>query len=140
METETRVILDEFGRIKKHSKLEAYFMVFWLLGPLFFLVERSPADLWIIIIDLAFLVRCFVNGDWKWTAQWWPKSVFCFWLAMFASVLFSPTPAEAAKEAFIWIRFPLLAFASAFWLAHYPALVRLLLKMTGVGLGLMMAF
>ena len=114
-------------------------MVLWLLGPLFFLVERSPADFWIVIIDLAFLVRCFVNRDWKWTSQWWPKSVFCFWLAMFASALFSPTPIEAAKEAFIWIRFPLLAFASAFWLAHFPALVRLLLKMTGVGLGLMMA-
>ena len=139
MLTEIRVISDEFGRIKEHSKLEAYFMVIWLLGPLFFLVERSPADLWIITIGLAFLVRCAVNGDWKWVAHFWPKSVFCFWLAMFLSALFSPIPIEAAIEAFIWIRFPLLAFAFVFWLADYPALVRLLLKMTGVGLGLMMA-
>ena len=44
----------------------------------------------------------------------------------------------AATEAAIWIRFPLLAFAFAFWLAYYPVLVRLLLMMTGVGLALMM--
>ncbi|MGB2463518.1 MAG: O-antigen ligase family protein, partial [Candidatus Puniceispirillaceae bacterium] len=87
----------------------------------------------------AFLTRCVIRGDYTWTSHWWIKSVFFFWLAMLLSALFSPTPTMAAIEAVIWIRFPLLAFAFAFWLAYYPALVRLLLMMTGIGLLLMMA-
>lgn len=136
---EKSVTFSELAFLRGLPKLEAFFLIFWLCGPLLFLIERSPADIWIVIIDIAFLARCAIKSDYKWTYHWWPKSVFFFWLAMLLSALFSPTPVMAATEAVIWIRFPLLAFASAFWLANYPALVRLLLIMTGVGLGLMMA-
>ena len=132
------ITFSELAFLKKLPKLEAFFLIFWLCGPFLFLVERSPADFWIVVIDIAFLTRCAIKGDYKWTSHWWPKSVFFFWLAMLLSALFSPNPAMAATEAAIWIRFPLLAFASAFWLAYYPALVRLLLIMTGIGLALMM--
>lgn len=124
--------------LKTLPKYEAFFLLLLLCGPFIFLIERSPADFWIVLIDIAFLVRCSIKRDFKWTSHWWPKSVFLFWLAMLLSALLSPTPAAAAKEAAIWIRFPLLAFAFAFWLANYPALVRLLLMMTGAGLALMM--
>lgn len=132
------ITFSELAFLKKLPKLEAFFLIFWLCGPFLFLVERSPADFWIVVIDIAFLTRCAIKGDYKWTSHWWPKSVFFFWLAMLLSALFSPDPAMAATEAAIWIRFPLLACASAFWLAYYPALVRLLLIMTGIGLALMM--
>ena len=128
----------ELAFLKKLPKVEAFFLIFWLCGPFLFLIERSPADFWIVVIDIAFLARCAIKSDYKWTFHWWPKSVFFFWLAMLLSALFSPNPAMAATEAAIWIRFPLLAFASAFWLAYYPPLVRLLLIMTGIGLALMM--
>ena len=124
--------------LKELPKLEVFFLIFWLSGPFLFLIERSPADFWIVVVDVAFLTRCFIKRDYKWTSHWWTKSVFFFWLAMLLSALFSPTPAMAAIEAVIWIRFPLLAFAFAFWLTCYPALVRLLLMMTGIGLSLMM--
>ena len=135
---ERSITFSELAFLKKLPKVEAFFLIFWLCGPFLFLIERSPADFWIVLIDIAFLVRCAIKSDYKWTSHWWPKSVFFFWLAMLLSALFSPNPAMAATEAAIWIRFPLLAFASAFWLAYYPPLVRLLLVMTGIGLALMM--
>ncbi len=127
-----------FTLLRGRSKLETFCLVLWLFGPFVFLVERSPSDIWIVLVDLAFLTRCTFKGDWKWMRHWWPKSVFLFWMAMFLSALFSLTPIMAATEAAIWIRFPLLTFAFAFWLSNYPVMVRSLLVMTGVGLALMM--
>ena len=124
--------------LQERSRLEAFFLVFWLLGPFVFLLERSPSDIWIVLVDVAFLIRCTFKGDWRWIHQWWPRTVFCFWFAMFLSAVLSPAPMMALTEAAIWIRFPLLAFAFAFWLADYPAMVRSLLVMTAIGLAMMM--
>jgi O-antigen ligase len=43
----------------------------------------------------------------------------------------------ALTESIAWIRFPLLAMASVFWLARHAALLKLMLLMTGLGLILM---
>ena len=32
--------------------------IFWLLGPFIYLIERDPADLWLSLIGLVFLIRC----------------------------------------------------------------------------------
>ena len=33
--------------------------IFWLLGPFIYLIERSPADMWLSLIGIIFLIRCF---------------------------------------------------------------------------------
>ena len=40
--------------------------IFYLLAPM--LIERSPADAWLSLCGLAFLVRCVVRRDWSWAA------------------------------------------------------------------------
>ena len=62
--------------IKKISKLnifDKYLTIFWLLGPFIYLLERSPADIWLSLIGVIFLARCFIKKDWKWVFQRWFK-------------------------------------------------------------------
>ena len=50
--------------------------VFWLLGPFILLIERSPADLWLSVIALAFVGRSIARRD-----GWWLRvSSGCDWL------------------------------------------------------------
>ncbi len=114
--------------------LARVFFVFWLLGPLIYLIERSPADIWLSLIGLTFLGRSIVTNDWRWTKLFWVQMVGLFWGALFLSALFSPLPAEAASEAAIWVRFPLFAVATLHWLGRNPALLRMLLLSTAMGL------
>ncbi len=53
---------------------------FWLLGPFIYLIERDPADLWLTLIGLIFLIRCIKKKDWSWTNQLWFKSALILWL------------------------------------------------------------
>ncbi len=41
------------------SGFEKIMTIFWLLGPFIYLIERDPADLWLTLISLIFLIRCF---------------------------------------------------------------------------------
>ena len=36
---------------------EKGFHVFWLLGPFILLIERSPADIWLSFLAIAFVIR-----------------------------------------------------------------------------------
>ncbi|HCD21184.1 MAG TPA: hypothetical protein DEQ79_06315, partial [Alphaproteobacteria bacterium] len=54
--------------------------VFYLLGPFFMLIERSPADAWLSLCGLAFIGRCIYRKDWGWTRHFWVRAVFVFWL------------------------------------------------------------
>ena len=116
---------------------ERFMMYFWLSGPFLFLIERSPADFWVVVIDIAFLFRCVRKGQWTWMEWFWVRAVFVFWLATFLSAAFSPLSLMALAESIAWIRFPLLAIASVFWLSRHAALIKLMLLMTGLGLILM---
>ena len=48
-------------------KTEKFFFLFWLAGPFIYLIERSPADAWLSLIALSFLVKCAVRKQWEWT-------------------------------------------------------------------------
>ncbi len=63
---------------------------FWLSGPFLFLIERSLADFWVVVIDIAFLVRCVRKGQWTWMEWFWVRAVFVFWFMTFLSAAFSP--------------------------------------------------
>ena len=113
------------------------FHIFYLLGPLFLLIERSPADLWLSVCGLVFFGRCIVLRDWGWLKIFWVRACLAFWAACLLSSVMSSLPAYSLGEAFVWIRFPLFAFASCFWLARNRQMVIAMMGMTVLGMILM---
>lgn len=100
-------------------KTEKFFFLFWLAGPFIYLIERSPADAWLSLIALSFLVKCAVRKQWEWTEQLWFRSTLLFWVICIISAILSSLPQRALAEAVIWIRFPLFAAACQIWLGKY---------------------
>ena len=81
--------------------------IFWFLGPFIYLIERDPADLWLTIICIIFLFRCFKKKEWNWASQLWFKSALALWLFGLFSAITSPDPLFSFQQGFVWIRFPL---------------------------------
>ena len=53
--------------------------IFFLAGPFILLIERSPADAWLSLCGLAFLVRSAKVKDWTWAKTIWVRSLLGFW-------------------------------------------------------------
>ncbi|MDA9882290.1 O-antigen ligase family protein [Alphaproteobacteria bacterium] len=104
-------------KIKTMSSFEKNMTIFWLLGPLIYLIERDPADLWLTLISVIFLVRCVKRKDWNWTSQIWFKSALALWLFGLFSAVTSAEPFFTFEQGFVWIRFPLYVAAAQVWLA-----------------------
>lgn len=117
--------------------MSRWFHVFWLSGPLIMLIERSPADAWISICALTFLVRAVVKRQSDWLKFFWVRAVFAFWVVCLTSAALSDLPAYSLSEAFIWIRFPLFAMASCFWLGTDKRLLHAMIGMTILGMLIM---
>ena len=118
-------------------KASRWFHIFWLSGPLILLIERSPADAWLTICALAFLVRAIVRRQTDWLRFFWVKSVFAFWGVCLVSAALSELPAYSLGEAFIWIRFPLYAMAICFWLGTDKRLLYAMVATTMLGMVVM---
>lgn len=88
---------------------------FYLLGPLFMLIERSPGDAWLSLCGLIFLGHCITSRNWHWLKTTWVKLTFIFWAVCIISALLSELPLYSLGEAIAWFRFPLFAFASCFY-------------------------
>jgi O-antigen ligase len=110
----------KFGwvKINRLSRIDKYMTLFWFLGPFIYLIERDPADLWLSIFSISFLVRCIYKKQWVWTKQPWFLFAFLLWITGIVSSIFSPDPLFSFKEGFIWIRFPLYAAAAQIWIAR----------------------
>ena len=119
------------------SSASRWFHIFYLCGPLFLLIERSPADLWLSVCGLVFLGRAIWLRDWGWLKFFWVRACLAFWAVCLLSSAMSSLPAYSLGEAFVWIRFPLFAFASCFWLARNRQMVVAMMGMTVVGMVLM---
>ncbi|MDA9897378.1 hypothetical protein N9D90_01085, partial [Alphaproteobacteria bacterium] len=52
--------------------------IFWLLGPFIMLIERSPADIWLSILVIAFVVRSIIKRDFVWIKAFWVRASFLF--------------------------------------------------------------
>ena len=114
-----------------------WFHIYYLCGPLFLLIERSPADLWLSVCGLVFFGRAVWLRDWGWLKIFWVRACLAFWSVCLLSSAMSSLPAYSLGEAFVWIRFPLFAFASCFWLARNRQMVIAMMGMTVVGMVLM---
>ena len=110
--------INGWEKIKKLSFFERYMTVFWFLGPFVYLIERDPADLWLTLISLIFLYRCYKIKSWCWCRQLWFKSAFLLWIFGLFSALTSTDPFFTFQQGFVWMRFPLYAAAAQVWLAR----------------------
>ena len=129
----SKIISDGFEALSERCRLERAAHIFWLLGPLFLLIERSPADIWLSLVGLSFLLQSMINKDYRWTAIFWVRAGFLFWGFALLSATLSALPAYSFSEALIWFRFPLFAVASCYWLGKDQRLVRLMLLSVGAG-------
>ena len=124
-------------KLKDLSSFDKCMTIFWFLGPLIYLIERDPADLWLSIIALIFIIRSTIKKDWSWTKQWWVIFSLCFWLTSLFSSVFSPDPLFSFQQGFVWIRFPLYAAAAQVWLARDRDIRIMMLIFIGLGMILM---
>ena len=89
--------------------------VFFLLGPIFMLIERSPCDARMSNSWLIYHGYCISSRNWSWLKIGWVKCTFLFWAICIISALLSELPTYSLGEAFAWFRFPLFAFACCFY-------------------------
>jgi O-antigen ligase len=116
---------------------EKGFQIFWLLGPFILLIERSPADIWLSILAVAFVVRSIMKRDGGWLKAFWVRASFLFLAVCMVSSALSVMPAYAFSEGLAWFRFPLFAMATAFWLGTDRRLLYAMLVSTALGMMLM---
>ena len=106
---------------------ERAFHMLWLTVPLVLLIERTPGDVWLTFLTLAFIGRSFLKRDWGWLREVWVVAGLFFWLVCILSALLSDNWVYSLGESIIWIRFPLFAAASAFWLGKNSDILNLML-------------
>ena len=106
------------NKIKSLNRFDKTMTIFWLLGPFIYLIERDPADLWLTLISMIFLLRCIKKKDWNWASQIWFKSALVLWLFGLFSAVTSTDPFFTLQQGFVWIRFPLYVAAAQVWLAR----------------------
>ncbi len=119
-------------------RLERFFFIFWLSGPFLYLIERSPADIWLSLVGLGFLFHSWQKQDWHWLNWGWVRAIGLFWAVMLGVSLISVNPAYAIGEAIIWIRFPLYAVACAAWIGNRRERIDAMLMAMGVASLIMM--
>ena len=128
---------DTLAALSEKPKFERWFHIFWLSGPFILLIERSPADAWISIIAIAFLVRSILKRDFSWAHIFWVRMCFAFLAVCMLSSAFSEIALYSFSEAAIWFRFPLFAMATVFWLGTDRRLLYAMLVSTAIGMLIM---
>ena len=133
------IITAFFDDLRSVSARDRVYVLFWILGPLIYLVERTPADAWLVLIGLGFLFHSAVTSSWQWVKTGWVKLFLGFWLIMLTMSALSTNPSYALGEAIAWIRFPLYAAACAFWIGTNRARLNMMMLMMTIGTIIMMA-
>ena len=128
------IVLDAADALAGLPVWERVVHVFWLLGPFILLIERSPADAWLSLLAIAFVVRSVARRDDSWLRHFWVSAAFMFWVWCIVAGAISSDPVYAVGEAVAWFRFPLFAMATAFWLARDRRLLHAMLLSTALGL------
>ena len=131
------IITDARVAVSELPQWEKFAHIFWLLGPFILLIERTPADIWVTLLALTFVVRSIVKRDGDWLKHFWVRAGFAFWFWCIFAGAVSDFPAYSVGEAVAWFRFPMFAMATAFWLAKDTRLLYAMLVSTGIGLVVM---
>ena len=128
---------DSWAALEAMPRWERHLHIFWLLGPFFLLIERTPADIWLTVLSLAFVVRSVVLRQGWWLETFWVRAAFLFWAACLLAAILSPLPVYSLGETLAWFRFPLFAMATTFWLGRNRQLLYLMILSTGIGMVVM---
>lgn len=131
-------LIDVKQGLKALPRWERCVHLLWLSGPFLLLIERSPADIWLSLIVIAFLFRSTVHRDFTWLSSFWVRSCFLFFFVCMVSSLQSTIVPYAFSESVAWFRFPLFAVATTFWLAKDKRFLFGMLLSTGAGMLVMM--
>ena len=131
------IITDARVAVSELPQWEKFAHIFWLLGPFILLIERTPADIWVTLLALTFVVRSIVKREGDWLKHFWVRAGFAFWFWCIFVGAVSDFPAYSVGEAVAWFRFPMFAMATAFWLAKDTRLLYAMLVSTGIGLVVM---
>ena len=105
-------------KIKELPKFHKFMTYLWILGPFIYLIERDPADLWLTSISIAFLFRCYIKKDWRWSGQLWFIFAFLLWMISLLAALSGPYDSYSFFQGFVWIRFPIYVAAAQVWLGQ----------------------
>ena len=107
--------------------------IFFLACAFFLLIERYPADVWLSLCGLAFLMRSANLKDWSWAKPigsghcsdfgWSVNSRAC-------CPIFRPIH----RQALAWVRFPAFCHASVFWLAKDRRVFTAMILISLIGL------
>ncbi len=128
---------DSLDALSELSKAEKIWRIFWILGPFILLIERSPADAWISVICIGFVIRAIKLKQTAFLKIFWVKAAFVFWAVCLLSAAFSKIPMYSFTEAFVWFRFPLFAMACVFWLGTDKRLIYAMLSTTAIAMLIM---
>ena len=132
-----KILMNSRDALLEMPRWEKGFHIFWLLGPFILLIERSPADIWLSVLSIAFVTRSILKRDGAWLRVFWVKACFLFLAVCILSSVMSAMPSYAFSEGLAWFRFPLFAMATAFWLGTDKRLLYAMLVSTALGMFLM---
>ena len=131
------ILTDVVNALSEMPRWEKGFHVFWLLGPFILLIERTPADIWLSFLAIAFVVQSVFKRDGAWLGVFWVRACFLFLAVCMTSSVMSTIPYYAFSEGLAWFRFPLFAMATAFWLGKDKRFLYAMLISTALGMFLM---
>ncbi|MDA9958176.1 O-antigen ligase family protein [Alphaproteobacteria bacterium] len=132
-----KVWRDMADALSEMPRWEKSIHIFWLMGPFILLIERTPSDIWLSLIGIAFILRAIINRDGSWLGFFWVRTCFLFLFVCLVSSAFSELPVYAFSEALAWFRFPVFAMATAFWLGSDKRLLYGMLFSTFAGIMIM---
>ena len=101
-ESMRQIFRDAHSYIKGLPKWERGVHIFWLLGPFILLIERSPADLWLSLVAIIFVVRTIIKKQTAWLKYFWVRAGLAFWVITLLSALLSSSPAYSLGEAHLF--------------------------------------
>ena len=86
-------------KIKNLSIFDKYMTLFWFMGPFIYLIERDPADIWLTLICIVFLIRCISTSQ---TAEEVPDGIYIlFGMCCVVNVFF----VERKRILYIYIHY-----------------------------------
>ena len=133
------IITAFFDDLRSSSVRDRIFVLFWTLGPFIYLIERTPADAWLTLVGIGFIIHSMVTNSWQWTQTGWVRLFLGFWLIMLITSALSSNPSYALGEAIAWIRFPLYAAACVFWIGINRTRLNMMMLMMTLAAITMMA-
>ena len=132
-----KLIEEAFCALNDLPRWEKPIHIFWLSGPFILLIERTPADIWLSVLALIFMMRSLYHRNVFWLKYFWVQSIFAFWVVCIISAGLSISPSYSLGEAVSWFRFPLFLLATVFWFGLDKRLLYAMFLSTGLGMMVM---